>query len=133
MKSAGFTLIELVIVIVILTVGVVGIGSAFVYMSRSLGLNEDLQRSWQIAQECAEHVLAQAREPRGSYASVPVGSPSTACNSVPAVAGYTRTVNVTNMAAGSALCSAGWNCKQINISVTRGSITSTLNFMVVNY
>jgi len=133
MRSAGFSLIELVMVIVMLSIAAVAIGSAFAYMSRSLALNEDLQRSWQIAQECAEHVVGQAREPRGSYASVPVGSPSTACNSVPAVAGYTRTVNVTNMASGSALCSAGWNCKQIQISVVRGSNTSTLNFMVVNY
>jgi len=40
-----------VIVIVVLAVGVVGIGSAFAYLSRSLALNEELQRGWQIAHD----------------------------------------------------------------------------------
>jgi len=131
MRRAGFSLIELVMVIVVVAIGVVAIGSAFAYVSRSLALNEELLRSWQIAQECAEHVLGQARAP-GSYAAVPLGSPSSACDAVPAVAGYTRTVNVTTMAA-SALCSAGWACKRVEIAVTRGAVTATMNFMMVDY
>ena len=130
---SGFSLIELVMVIVILSIGVVAIGSAFAYLSRSLALNEDLQRTWQIAQECADHVLGQARKP-GSYAAVPLGSPSSACDSVAAVGGYTRTVDVTALASGGALCSgAGWGCKRVDIAVTRGAVTASLNFMIVDY
>jgi hypothetical protein len=62
-----------------------------------------------------------------------VASPSAICNALPALpAGYTRVVNVTNVAAGT-LCNAGWACKRVQITVTRGSVTSTLNFMIVNY
>lgn len=130
----GFSLIELVMVIVVLSMGVVAIGSAFAYMSRSLAANEDLQRASQIAQECAEHVVGQARKTGGSYASIPLGTPSTACDSVPAVAGYGRTVNVTAMAAGGALCAAGWSCKRVEIAVTRSAATvAVLNFMLVDY
>jgi hypothetical protein len=50
-----------------------------------------------------------------------------------AVAGYTRVVNVTNMPTGGALCSAGWACKRVEIVVTKGSMTTALNFMLVQY
>ena len=132
MKSAGFTLIELVIVIVVLTIGVVAIGSAFAYMVRSLTVNEDLQYSWQIAHECAEHVLGQARAPRGHFTAVAAGAGSAICNGM-AVAGYTRVVNVTNMATGGALCSAGWTCKRVEIVVSKGAMSTSLNFMLVQY
>jgi prepilin-type N-terminal cleavage/methylation domain-containing protein len=132
MRSAGFTLIELVIVIVVLAIGVVAIGSAFAYMVRSLTLNEDLQYSWQIAHECAEHILGQARAPRGHFTAVVAGAGSAICNGM-AVAGYTRVVNVTNMPTGGALCSAGWACKRVEIVVTKGSMTTALNFMLVQY
>jgi prepilin-type N-terminal cleavage/methylation domain-containing protein len=133
--SRGFSLIELVIVIVVLTIAAVGIGSGFAYMSRSLSLNEDMQRSSQLALECAEHVLGQMRGPGGSYASVAAASPSTVCDGLPALpAGYSRTVDVIDLGAGgSALCTAGWSCKRVQITVTRAALSTALNFMLVNY
>lgn len=131
--SRGFSLVELVMVIVVVAIGVVAIGAAFAHMSRSLALNEDLQRTWQVAHECAEHVLATARPPRGHYAVLAVASPSTACDGL-AAAGFTRTVNVTAMATGgTSLCAAGWSCKRVQVTVTRGTATANLNFMVVQY
>jgi type II secretory pathway pseudopilin PulG len=132
----GYSLIELIIVIVVLTIAVVAIGSAFAYMSRSQRLALDLQSATQIAQECAGHVIGRGRKP-GSYALVaPITSPSTICNGLPALpAGYTRVVNVSTMAAGGALCSAGWACKRIEIIVgtTAGATLVTHNFMLVSY
>lgn len=134
MRRRGFTLLELVIVVVVVAIAAVAVGSAFAYMSRSLALNEAMLRTWQIAQECAEHVLGQARKPAGSYAAIPLGAPSTACDSVPTVADYPRVVNVTTIASGGALCSgAGWACKRVEIIVTRGGTTAELNFMLVDY
>jgi hypothetical protein len=66
----------------------------------------------------------------------PVASPSTICDALPAIdPAYQRLVNVTNLAAGSALCSAGWQCKGVEILVRRaaGSDLVALNFMLVNY
>jgi len=129
----GFSLVELVMVIVIVAIGVVAIGSAFAHMSRSLALNEDLQRTWQLAHECAEHVLSTARPPRGHYAALPVASPSTVCDGL-AAAGFTRVVNVTAMATGgTSLCAAGWACKRVQVTVSKGAASADLNFMVVQY
>jgi prepilin-type N-terminal cleavage/methylation domain-containing protein len=131
----GFTLIELIMVIVVVAIAAVAIGSAFMYISRSQRLNVDLLTATQIAQECAAHVVGLARHP-GSYAAVvPVASPSTICNTLPAIdPAFTRVVNVSTMAAGGALCSAGWACKRVEILVTRaGRDLVALDFMVVNY
>lgn len=125
----GFSLIELIIVIVVVAIGAVAIGSAFAYISRSQRLNADLLAATQLAQECAAHIIGRGRKP-GSYASVPVGG--TACDALPPDPG--RAVTVALMATGGALCSgAGWGCKRVDITVTRGNATVTLNFMLVNY
>lgn len=131
-RRTGFSLIELIIVIVIVAIAAVAIGAAFANMSRSLALNEDLQRASQVAQECAEHILSRARPPRGHFAAVAVASPSTECNGM-AAAGFNRVVNVTAMAAGGALCAAGWNCKRVQVSVSRGSAAVEVNFMILQY
>jgi prepilin-type N-terminal cleavage/methylation domain-containing protein len=133
-RRKGFSLIELIIVIVVIAIAAVAIGSAFAYTSRSLALNQDLQRAWQIAQECADHILGQARKP-GLYTDVNTGTPSTECNvaTMAVPAGYTRTLNITTMPA-SNLCASGWSCKRVQIIVARsGGPTAELNFMVVHY
>jgi prepilin-type N-terminal cleavage/methylation domain-containing protein len=134
-QRRGFTLIELVIVIVVVAIATVAIGSAFAYIARSQRLTIDLMAATQIAQECAAHVVGLARHP-GSYAAVaPIASPSTVCNALPAIdPAFTRVVNVSTMAAGGALCSAGWACKRVEILVTRaGRDLVALDFMLVNY
>lgn len=131
----GFSIIELIIVIVVVAIAAVAIGSAFAYISRSQRLGVELQTATQIAQECAAHVTGLGRKP-GSYAAVvPVASPSTICDALPAIdPAFARVVNVIDMVPGGALCSAGWACKQIEIIVTRGGGDLVrLNFMLVNY
>ena len=133
-RRRGFSLIELVIVIVVVAIAAVAIGSAFTYISRSQRLGIELQAATQIAQECAAHVVGLARHP-GSYAAVGAAAPSTICNTLPAIdPAYTRVVNVTDMAAGGALCSAGWACRRVEILVSRGAAALiALDFMLVNY
>ena len=131
-NGAGFSIVELIMVIVIVAIAAVAIGAAFAHVSRSLALNEDLQRGAQVAQECAEHILSLARPPRGHYAAVPVAAGSTLCNGM-AAAGFTRTVNVSAMAAAAPLCAAGWNCKWVQVSVAKGDATVEVNFMVTQY
>ena len=136
MKPAhGFSILELIIVIVVVAIGAVAIGSAFSYISRSQRVSVEVTAATQIAQECAAHVVGLARHP-GSYAAVaPVASPSTVCNSLPAIdPSYTRVVNVSTMAAGGALCGAGWACKRVEVLVSSGGRDLVaLDFMVVNY
>jgi prepilin-type N-terminal cleavage/methylation domain-containing protein len=130
-RHAGFSIIELIMVIVIVAIAAVAIGAAFAHMSRSLALNEDLQRASQVARECGEHILSLARPPRGHYAAVPVPG-STLCDGM-AAAGFNRTVNVTAMAAAAPLCAAGWSCRRVQISVSKGGAEVEINFMIVQY
>jgi prepilin-type N-terminal cleavage/methylation domain-containing protein len=129
---AGFTIIELILVIVIVAIAAVAIGAAFAHVSRSLALNEDLQRAAQVAQECAEHILSLARPPRGHHAAVPVAAGSALCNGM-AAAGFNRTVNVSAMAAAAPLCAAGWSCRRVQIRVVKGDAAVEINFMIVQY
>jgi prepilin-type N-terminal cleavage/methylation domain-containing protein len=129
----GFSVIELIMVIVVVAIAAVAIGGAFASMSRSLALNEDLQRASQVAQECAEHILSRTRPPRGHYAAVAAAAPSAECNGL-AAAGFNRTVNVTAMATGgTSLCAAGWACKRVQVSVSKGAAAVEVNFMIVQY
>ena len=131
-SRAGFSLIELVMVIVVIAIAAVGIGAAFSRMSGSLALNEDLQRAAQVAQECAEHILARARPPQGHFSAITAAAPSAECNAM-AAGGFTRVVNVSNMPTGGALCDAGWNCKRVQVSVSKGSAVVEVNLMLVQY
>lgn len=132
MRHTGFSLVELLMVIVIVAIAAVAIGAGFAGVSRSLALNEDVQRASQVAHECAEHVLSSLRPPRGHYDAVAVAANSTVCNAL-AVAGVNRVVNVNDMTPPGALCAAGWNCKWVEISVSKGSATANVNFMVLRY
>jgi prepilin-type N-terminal cleavage/methylation domain-containing protein len=136
---AGFSMIELIMVIVVIAIAAVGIGASFAHVSRSLALNEDLQRASQVAQECAEHILSRARPPRGHYAAIvaaPLPPPppplSTECNGLSAP-GFNRQVYVTAMAAAGPLCGAGWGCKRVQVMVTKGSAVVDVNFMIIQY
>jgi prepilin-type N-terminal cleavage/methylation domain-containing protein len=127
----GFSIVELVMVVVIIAIAAVAIGSGFASVSRSLALNEDVQRTAQVAHECAEHILSRARPPRGHYAAIALAAPSAECNGM-AVPGFNRLVNVNPGAVG-ALCTAGWNCKWVEIRVTKGSAVANVNFMIIQY
>lgn len=126
--SRGFSLLELIMAIVVVSIGAVAIGAAFAAMSRSLALNEDLQRASQVAQECAEHILARARPPRGHYSAVA----ATDCNAM-AAAGFNRVVNITAITPPTPLCDAGWACKRVQVNVTKGTAAVEVNFMLVQY
>lgn len=57
----GFTLVEMVMVIVILALASVALMDQFVNASKTYLIDEQLQTATQLAQECAEHILATRR------------------------------------------------------------------------
>lgn len=128
---AGFSLIELIVVIVVIGLSAAILLGLFGQAARTLGINEDVQTAAQLAQECSEHVLAAKRNGTVAFA----GIDNTICASLPAFTGFTRTVTVTD-AAGSPACtstSAGV-CKQVVVQVAKGGSTLSENtLMLVNY
>ena len=126
-RQEGFTLIEMVMVIVILAIASVALRDQFFNASKSYLTDEQLQTSTQLAQGCTEHILATRR--LQSYA---VAIAST-CPTLPAAyttAGYARTVS---FGAAPAACVTA-PCTQVDVVVTKGGTErARVVFMLGSY
>lgn len=126
-RQHGVTLIEMVIVIVILALAATAIMDQFVTSGRSYQTNESVQTSAQLAQECAEHILAVRR--LQDYATAVAAT----CPALPAAyttAGYVRTRIV---GAAPAACVTA-PCAQVDVVVTHGgSERARVRFMLGSY
>ena len=137
--SAGFTLIELVIVMVIIAVGLLGMTSLFSNTSTSLSTNETLQQATQYAQECAEKAITTRRSQGFSW----FASNTFTCGTAPT--GFNRTANPVSAICTSAsvspdcsTCPSGMNCRRVDITVSSTTpgltnINSSITLLLVNY
>ena len=110
----GFTLVEMVMVIVILGIASVALMDQFVNTSKSYLINEQLQTATQLAQECAEHILATRRGQ--DYAAAIVAT----CPPLPlsySTAGYARTRTVSFAPAACVTAP----CAQVDVVVTHSA------------
>lgn len=128
----GISLIEMIVVMVLVSAAAVPLLSLYGVVVRSLPINEDTQTAAQLAQECAEHVLAARRNPAVGYGAID----NSICNVLPPpLAGFARKVEVTDLAA-SPPCTvkAAGTCKKVEVSVSAQTTEPTrLTFMLVNY
>jgi len=126
-RPSGFTLIELVIIIIIVGVVVAGLVPTLSTTAKSLSTNETLQQATQYAQECAERAVA-TRQNLG-FADFP----STFNCSNPS--GFTRTVTVGGTYVGTTLtpCPNLVTCRDIAITVASGVISSSITTMLADY
>ena len=128
-RQQGFTLLELVMVIVLVALASVPILGQFSQASSILLTDEIIQTAAQLAQERAEGILAERRT--AGYAAVPAGT----VNDVPAGAysSYSRTVTVTSPPVGSG-CATGATCKEVVVSVDHsGRTRAEITMMLVSY
>lgn len=126
--SRGFSLIELVAIIVVLSLGLVGLTALFGQTVGSVDINDRLGVAAQAAQRCAEHVLARRRvDPAIGFAGVASGL----CAGLPAYNGFTAT-DVVAAYAGTG-CPGGAGCKQVTVTASDGSTSRSLQLMVVDY
>lgn len=130
-RNQGFSLIEMVMVIVVLSVAGVAILGQFGQAASSLITNERLQAAAQLAQGGAEQVLATRRvlgfnDPAlalGSSAEPPIG-----------VGGqnYIRTTDIT--AAPATGCPTGAICKGVVVTVDQGGpALAEVGLVLVDY
>ena len=124
--SAGITLIEMIVVIVILGVTMIAIISLQAQVNRGQSDNKDYELGVQLLQECAEKVLAVRR--KSGYASVNAST----CNTLPALSGYSASIAVSTPV--SPTCLSGTTCQIMAVSVSNGTSTlGPVNIMLVNY
>ncbi len=128
----GFSLIELIVAVVVVSIAAVVLLQLFTGVAESLASNEDIQTASQLAQECGEHVLAVRRNPAQGFAAVT----NSVCDVLPTpLPGFTRTVAVTDLTA-SPPCTAtrAGTCKEVVVSIANGAVTpAAVTLMVVNY
>jgi prepilin-type N-terminal cleavage/methylation domain-containing protein len=123
----GFTLIELVLVILILTIASTALVALFGRLTGSMDINHDIQAAAQLAQECAEHLLAARRE--NGYAMGGI----TDCSALPAFNGFGPPAVVTTNPYIGGGCPAAATCKLVSISAAYGEGASTVELMLADY
>ena len=126
-SATGFTLIELVMIIVLLSIGLTGIAAVFVNVSRSGDVTAGMDIGAQVANQCAEHVLGQRQR------NVTVGFTGYAGNTCGGLGfgGFTVMDTVAVFTGG--ICPAGANCKGVTITATGATATRTLNLLLTDY
>ncbi len=125
--SAGFSLIELVIVIVVFSIAAIPLLGGFASVAQWLDTEQEVPIAAQLSQECAEHLMLQRRI--NGYASIT----SSSCNVLSDFNGYTRSLSITAPYTGSP-CPSGASCKLVAISIIKGADTiDTDTFMLVDY
>ena len=131
MKSQnGFTLIEMVLVIIIISLASVPLFGMFSQAASSLVVNEKSQTAAQLAQEQAEYLLAVRRN-QDFLAAELAGNTSEVLNGN--YSGYTRSTIITQPPVGPG-CPAGASCKEVTISVDEGGSTyAEVIFLLVDY
>ena len=126
-QPRGFTLIELVMVIVILSIASVAVLDQFTQATKAWFVDEDVQVASQLVQERAEQVLLNRRT--SGYASVTLGTVNDTLTG--SFASYTRTVIVSTLS--STPCPAA-SCKQVQITVARGGTPlASATLMLASY
>jgi prepilin-type N-terminal cleavage/methylation domain-containing protein len=130
----GFTLIEIILVIVILSIAAVPLFGQFSRSGLSTLTNEEIQTAAQLAQERAEHLFAVRRNRGYSDPELSVASFVEDLNTTN-YPRYTRTTTITDPFAGNG-CPIGAPCKQVVVQVTddaSGSVRSEITFVLVSY
>jgi len=132
----GFTLIEMVLVIIIISVASVPLFSLFSQASISLLSNEAIQTAAQLAQERAEFVLSRKRELglNGPVAELAVGPPAITENLTGNFDTFNRSTEITSLPGGTGACPSVVSCKQVVVSVDAGGPTlAQITFLLVDY
>ena len=125
----GFTLLELVMVIMLVAIASIPILGQFSQAASSLVTDEIIQTAAQLAQERAEGLLADRRV--SGYAAVPTGTVNDVLTG--AYSSYSRSVTVTSPPAGGG-CAGGASCKGVVVSVDHsGRTRAEIAFVLVSY
>jgi len=128
--SGGFTLLELIAVIVIVSLAAVPISGLFSKASLTMLADQRLQSAVQLAQEQSELILGRRRNQ--GFAAVVPGSHSEKLTGD--YAGFTRTTTITQPAVTPAACPDNTLCTQVVVSVSTGATAlSEITFILVNY
>lgn len=128
----GFTLLETIVLIVVVSAAASGLFVMYGQTSTTLITNENVQTAAQLVQQCSERVFAFRRD--GNTTTRGYNNVTTAiCDGLPLPAGYTRTVTLTTIT-GAAPCpitTPATNCRRVDVVVSRGTPQAQATFLLV--
>jgi len=128
--QCGFSLIELIMVIVIVSIAALMLLSSFSYVGSSIIVSDELQIGMQSAQECSDFIISSRRDATNSYA----GIDNTVCNFLVVPAGFTRSVTVTVEDSSTLPACPSAACKKVVVSVLSGTTSITdITTLLVDY
>ncbi|WP_151446442.1 carbohydrate-binding protein [Lacisediminimonas profundi] len=121
-RSHGVSLVELVLVIVLLSVGFIGLIRVFSGVTGGLVTGEAAQGAAQYVQTCLERVVGTKRSPNFA------GVTAALCNGISLPAGYSWTEVTVNSITGSttSACPNNVSCKEVTVGVSRASSGSVI-------
>jgi prepilin-type N-terminal cleavage/methylation domain-containing protein len=134
-RQRGFTLLELVLVILVIAVASVPLFGLFTQATASLLDNERIQTAAQLAQERAESILALRRSQ--NFAAVGLGTVTDTLSAN--YSAYTRTVSVSQPPTGPGcalhpVTGVSAACKEVVVNVAQGGNTlAEISFLLVDY
>jgi len=101
--------------------------------SQSLATNETLQQATQYAQACAERATAIRKDQGFDW----FANNNFTCGNNPSGFTYSTAASnpklVGNIYTNQGACPNGINCRDINITVTNGSVSSSITIMLADY
>ena len=128
-SERGFSLIELILIIVALGIMGAFLASTLTQLPRPLEVNEGAQTASQLAQQCSERILERRRNPLVGFTPIASGI----CAGLPVLPGYAITDVVNAAFVGGACPGAVGTCKRVTVTVTRNAATvATTDFVLVN-
>ncbi len=128
-RTDGFTLIEMLVLIVVFSGSLVALLSVSHESARRIAEVDASARAMQFAQERIETVLADRRDPQRGYAAVPLQASS--CASLSAACAYPlenpipgtrlqRSVQITDISTGSSCPNPANGCKEVLVTISQG-------------
>jgi prepilin-type N-terminal cleavage/methylation domain-containing protein len=131
--AGGFTLLEVLVVVVLLGAAAVGVGSMQSNLFRSEAALADAQARAQLVAECGEQVWGVRRRSANGYAEVTDSTLANfgtqKCGNLPAFASYAIPTVSISAYPGSA-CPVGTTCSQLQI--TQGGLTP-VTLLLIDY
>jgi prepilin-type N-terminal cleavage/methylation domain-containing protein len=111
----GFSLVEVILVIVVLAIGMVALVPLFGGLSSGWSQTGDVQTGTQLVQQCGEHILGTRRRQTGGYALID----SNICSGLTTAGGFSAPTVTTNPAYAGTGCFAV-PCNLVTITVSKG-------------
>jgi prepilin-type N-terminal cleavage/methylation domain-containing protein len=130
-RLRGFTLIEMIMVVVVLGLAAMTVTRLVSQLSSHQTDNTDLQIGTQLLQECGEWIVSNHRRDDTFFSGTLLTNGN--CYGLATYGGWTApTVNITTYTGSG--CPAGATCKQAAISLDKsGAALNTMNIILVRY